>query len=43
MAGEYLRAVGALARVCRQEEKLAMLLSAPDAETFAGTLEEWMA
>jgi mannitol/fructose-specific phosphotransferase system IIA component (Ntr-type) len=43
MAGEYLRAVGALARVCRQQDKLAVLLSAPDPETFAGTLEEWMA
>ncbi len=43
MDGEYLRAVGALARVCRQEEKLAVLLSAPDAETFVDKLEEWMA
>ncbi len=43
MAGEYLRAVGALARVCRQEDKLAVLLSAPDARTFADTLEEWIA
>lgn len=43
MDGEYLRAVGALARVCRQEEKVAVLLSAPDAETFADKLAEWMA
>jgi len=43
MAGEYLRAVGALARVCRQPDKLAVLLSAPDPATFADTLEEWIA
>lgn len=43
MAGEYLRAVGALARVCREEEKLAVLLSAPGPESFADTLEEWIA
>ncbi len=43
MSGEYLRKVGALARFCREPEKLASLLSAATAEDFAALLEEWTA
>lgn len=43
MAEEYLRTVGALARICREEAKLAVLLSAPSPEAFADALEEWIA
>jgi mannitol/fructose-specific phosphotransferase system IIA component (Ntr-type) len=43
MAEEYLRTVGALARSCREEAKLAVLLSAPSPEAFADVLEEWIA
>jgi mannitol/fructose-specific phosphotransferase system IIA component (Ntr-type) len=43
MAEEYLRTVGALARVCREEAKLDVLLSAPTPEAFADVLEEWIA
>jgi mannitol/fructose-specific phosphotransferase system IIA component (Ntr-type) len=43
MSGEYLRKVGALARFCREPEKLASLLSAATAENFAALLEEWTA
>lgn len=43
MAEEYLRTVGALARVCRDEPKLSVLRSAPSPEAFANALEEWIA
>jgi mannitol/fructose-specific phosphotransferase system IIA component (Ntr-type) len=42
MAEEYLRTVGALARVCREEAKLVELLAAPSPEAFADALEEWI-
>jgi mannitol/fructose-specific phosphotransferase system IIA component (Ntr-type) len=42
MSGEYLRKVGALARVCREPEKLAALVSATTTADFAALLEEWM-
>lgn len=43
MNEQYLRKVGALARICRDERKLAALASAASAEEFADSLEEWMA
>jgi len=43
MTEQYLRKVGALARTCRDEGKLAALASVATAEDFAGKLEEWMA
>ena len=43
MNEQYLRKVGALARVCRDEKKLAALASAATPEEFADTLEEWIA
>ena len=43
MAGEYLRAVGALARVCREPAKLAALLGAATPGEFAALLGEWCA
>ena len=42
MAEEYLRKVGALARVCRDPAKLGMLRSAPTPEDFAARLAEWI-
>ena len=42
MAEEYLRSVGALARVCGDPAKVAALLEAPTAGDFAGLLEEWI-
>jgi mannitol/fructose-specific phosphotransferase system IIA component (Ntr-type) len=42
MAEEYLRSVGALARVCGKPAKVAELLEAPTAGDFAGLLEEWI-
>jgi mannitol/fructose-specific phosphotransferase system IIA component (Ntr-type) len=43
MSGEYLRKVGALARICREPGKLEALVSAATPEDFAALLEEWMA
>jgi 2-O-A-mannosyl-D-glycerate-specific PTS system IIC component len=43
MTEQYLRKVGALARVCRDEKKLAALASAATPEAFADALEEWIA
>ena len=43
MTEQYLRKVGALARTCRDERKVAALTSAATAEDFADTLEEWIA
>jgi mannitol/fructose-specific phosphotransferase system IIA component (Ntr-type) len=43
MTEQYLRKVGALARTCRDERKVAALASAATAEDFADTLEEWIA
>ena len=43
MSGEYLRKVGALARVCREPDKLAGLMAAATPEDFAALLEEWLA
>ncbi len=43
MSGEYLRKVGALARVCREPQKLGALVSAATPEDFAALLEEWLA
>jgi len=42
MAGEYLRAVGALARVCGDAAKRAGLERAAAPEDFARLLEEWI-
>lgn len=42
MAEEYLRSVGALARVCGDPARVAALLEAPTAGGFAGLLEEWI-
>lgn len=39
MAEEYLRAVGSLARFCRDHDSLASMLSAPDASALARILE----
>ena len=41
MSEEYLRNVGALARICRQPEKTAALLSAATPVEFAGLLDAW--
>lgn len=43
MSGEYLRQVGALARVCREPAKLAALLGAATPGEFAALLGEWCA
>jgi mannitol/fructose-specific phosphotransferase system IIA component (Ntr-type) len=43
MAEEYLRAVGALARVCADGVRVAALLSVPTAEEFAAQLRKWIA
>ena len=42
MAEEYLRKVGALARVCREPAKLDVLRAAASPEEFAARLEEWV-
>ena len=42
MSEEYLRKVGALARICREPEKLAALLTAAAPGEFAGLLGAWM-
>jgi len=42
MTEQYLRKVGALARTCRDEGKLAALAAAATPEEFAGMLEEWI-
>jgi len=42
MSDEYLRRVGALARVCREPDKLAALRTAPTADDFMSLLEGWM-
>ena len=42
MTEQYLRKVGALARTCRDEAKLAALAAAATPEEFAGMLEEWI-
>lgn len=42
MAEEYLRAVGALARVCADGVRVAALLSVPTAEEFAAHLKKWL-
>lgn len=43
MAGEYLRAVGALARVCGDEARRAELAASAAPEHFARLLGEWIA
>ncbi len=43
MAEEYLRAVGALARVCGNAKQCGALLGAAKAEKFAGLLAKWIA
>lgn len=43
MAEEYLRAVGALARVCADGVRVAALLSVPTEEEFAAQLKKWIA
>lgn len=43
MAEEYLRKVGALARVCREPAKLDALREAATAGEFAARLGEWVA
>jgi PTS system fructose-specific IIC component len=42
MAEEYLRKVGALARTCRDPQRLGVLRAASTAEEFAARLEEWI-
>ena len=42
MAEEYLRKVGALARVCKDPAKLEALRAVPTAEDFAARLAEWI-
>ena len=42
MAEEYLRKVGALARVCREPAKLAALRAAATPEEFAARLAGWI-
>ena len=42
MSEEYLRNVGALARICRQPEKTAALLAAATPADFAGLLNAWL-
>ena len=42
MSEEYLRNVGALARICRQPEKTAALLAAATPAEFAGLLDGWL-
>jgi mannitol/fructose-specific phosphotransferase system IIA component (Ntr-type) len=43
MAEEYLRKVGALARLCREQGKLDTLLAAATPEQFASVVEDWLA
>lgn len=43
MSEEYLRAVGALARVCGNAKQCGALLVAETAEEFAGLLAKWIA
>ncbi len=43
MAEEYLRAVGALARVCGNAKQCGALLAAETVEEFAGLLAKWIA
>ena len=42
MSEEYLRKVGALARLCREEGKLPQLLSAATPAQFATVVEDWL-
>lgn len=42
MSEEYLRTVGALARCCKDGEKLSELLAAASPEEFAQLLNEWL-
>ncbi len=42
MAEEYLRKVGALARVCREPAKLDVLRAAATPEEFSARLAEWI-
>jgi len=42
MAEEYLRKVGALARVCKEPSKLETLRAAATPEEFAARLAEWI-
>ncbi len=42
MSEEYLRNVGALARICREPEKTAALLAAATPAEFAGLLDAWL-
>jgi hypothetical protein len=42
MSEEYLRKVGALARICREPEKSAALFAAARPGEFAGLLGAWM-
>ena len=42
MSEEYLRKVGALARICREPEKSAALLAAATPGEFAGLLGAWI-
>lgn len=42
MSGEYLRRVGALARVCRDSSRLTELFAAPSPAGFAAKLEAWL-
>lgn len=41
MSGEYLRQVGALARVCREQDKLSALLRVATPAEFAALLGDW--
>lgn len=43
MSGDYLRQVGALARVCREPGRLAALMAAATPAEFAALLGEWCA
>ncbi|MFZ4483400.1 MAG: PTS sugar transporter subunit IIA [Chthoniobacterales bacterium] len=42
MAEDYLRSVGALARVCGDPARVAALREAPSEDDFAGLLEKWI-
>jgi hypothetical protein len=42
MSEEYLRNVGALARICREPEKTDTLLAAATPAEFAGLLDAWL-
>jgi len=42
MSEEYLRNVGALARICREPEKTDALLAAATPAEFAGLLDAWL-